>query len=485
MRIAIVGAGFAGVGMAVVLRRAGFTDLVVFERGDRVGGTWRDNAYPGAACDVPSHLYSFSFAPKHDWAHKFSRQADILAYIEDVADRFGVRDSIRLGTAVHAATYAQSTQEWRLTLSDGTEQVFDILIPAVGQLSVPSIPAFAGLSDFQGRHFHASRWDASAKLENAHVAIVGSAASAVQIVPELAKTCGKLSVFQRSPNWIIPRGNHAFGTFTQGLFKKLPIARRALRSFIYSYQESLFGAFRTGSRRNRWVTGMARKHLAAQVADPDLRARLTPGYTLGCKRLLVSDDYLPSFSRPNVELVTETIERFTPTGIRTLDGQERAFDTVVFATGFDVRNSLAPVKITGRDGTSLSDTWRDGPHAYLGVTVPAFPNMFLLYGPNTNLGHSSIIFMLECQFGYIRQCIEKLAASDAGAMDVRQAVCDAYNAKLHASLAGTVWSTGCGNWYGQGGRITANWSGSTTQYWRQMRAPALSDFTLEQRALPA
>ena len=476
LRVAIVGAGFAGIGAAAMFRRAGFTGITVFERGPGVGGTWRDNTYPGAACDVPSHLYSFSFAPKPDWGHRYSGQAEILAYLEDVTDRFGLRPSIRLNTAVQRASWDQAARAWLVETSDDGRAMFDVFIPAVGQLSVPRVPDFAGLQDFAGARFHAARWDHAVDYAGKRVAVVGSAASAVQIVPELAKVCDRLSVFQRSPNWIIPRMNHGYGPRTQRAFRALPALRRLMRHAIYTYQEALFGAFRTGSRRNRWMTKLANWHLARQVADPALRAKLTPDYPLGCKRLLVSDDYLPCFNRSNVELVDSEIDRFTPAGIRTRDGVEHNLDIVVFATGFDVRNCLAPVAITGRDGQSLQEAWSDGPHAYHGVATPGFPNMFLLYGPNTNLGHSSIIFMLECQFRYITQCLAHIAAADVAAMEVRPEANEAYNTGLHAKLSRTVWAAECGNWYGQGGKITANWSGSTTAFWAQMRRVRLQDF---------
>ncbi len=481
LRIAIIGAGFAGIGAAATFRKAGFTGVVVFERGAGVGGTWRDNTYPGAACDVPSHLYSFSFAPKPDWGHRYSGQAEILAYLENVTDTFGLRPAMRFNTAVQRATWDETAQAWLVETSDGTSALFDVLIPAVGQLSVPRIPAFAGLADYAGASFHAARWDHSVGFAGKRVAVVGSAASAVQIVPELAKACAQVSVFQRSPNWIIPRMNHGYGARTQRLLRALPALRRLLRHTIYTYQETLFGAFRTGSRRNRWVTKLAKWHLSRQVSDPALRAKLTPDYPLGCKRLLVSDDYLPCFNRSNVALVDTEIARFTRAGIRTSDGVEREFDLVVFATGFDVRNCLAPVAITGRDGVSLQEAWSDGPHAYHGVATPGFPNMFLLYGPNTNLGHSSIVFMLECQFRYILQCLAHISAADVSALEVRPEANAAYNSGLHARLAGTVWAADCGSWYGQGGKITANWSSSTTAFWAQMRRVRLGDFVVGSR----
>ena len=479
LRIALVGAGFAGIGAAVVLRRAGFTDVTVFERGQGVGGTWRENTYPGAACDVPSHLYSFSFAPKHDWSFRYARQPEILAYLEDVTDRFDLRRHIRFGVCVTSAVYDERDCTWHVHGSDDSVGVFDVFLPAVGQLSTPSIPAFAGLQSFQGAAFHAARWDHSAAHAGKRVAVVGSAASAVQIVPELARSCTRLSVFQRTPNWIAPRMDHGYGPRHTTLLRHLPGYRRLTRAAVYAYQEGLFGAFRTGSRRNDWFTKLARWHLARQVPDPALRAKLTPDYTLGCKRLLLSDDYLPAFSRPNVELVTEAIDRFTPEGIRTRNGIERALDVVVFATGFDVRNCLAPVQVTGRGGLALREAWADGPHAYHGVASPGFPNMFFLYGPNTNLGHSSIVFMLECQFRYVARCLAEMVARGAASFEVRDAACRSYNDALYARLDKTVWATGCGNWYGQDGKITANWSGSTTAFWRQMRRPRMEDFVVE------
>ena len=478
LRIAIVGAGFAGIGAAVVLHRAGFTNVTIFERGHGVGGTWRENTYPGAACDVPSHLYSFSFAPKHDWSFRYARQPEILAYLEDVTDRFDLRQHIRFGVSVTGAAYDERDCTWRVQTSASSAAVFDVFMPAVGQLSTPSIPAFAGLQDFRGAAFHAARWDHSAAQAGKRVAVVGSAASAVQIVPELAQSCERLSVFQRTPNWIAPRMDHGYGPRHTALLRHLPGYRRLTRAAVYAYQEGLFGAFRTGSRRNAWFTKLARWHLARQVPDPELRAKLTPDYTLGCKRLLLSDDYLPAFSRPNVELVTEAIDRFTPEGIRTRDGIERALDMVVFATGFDVRNCLAPVQITGRGGLALQDAWADGPHAYHGVASPGFPNLFFLYGPNTNLGHSSIVFMLECQFRYVARCLAEMVARGAASVEVRDAACRSYNDALYTQLDKTVWATGCGNWYGQDGKITSNWSGSTTAFWRQMRRPRMEDFLL-------
>jgi cation diffusion facilitator CzcD-associated flavoprotein CzcO len=477
LRIAIVGAGFGGIGLAIRLKQAGFRCITVFEQSGTIGGTWRDNTYPNAACDVASHVYSYSFAPKADWTHRFSRQPEILAYLQDVAARFGVTPLVRLTTGVRRATHDAASGTWKLETSRGAVEAFDIFIPAVGQLGTPSIPAFHGMDDFSGRRFHSARWDHAAKLAGKRVAVVGSAASAVQFIPQLARICARVTVFQRSANWILPRNDAAYGRVRQALLRHLPFYRYLLRQYLYLYGELLFfGAFKTGSLRARLIRFLSLKHLRNQVADPVLREKLTPDYVLGCKRVLISDDYLPCFNLAHVELVTEGIDTITPGGIRTLDGVERDFDTLIFATGFDVRNCLRPVEIRGRGGSDLQTVWRDGPEAYRGVAVAGFPNMFLLYGPNTNLGHNSIIVMLEAQFGYILQCLDRVVAGDLDTLEVSAEAQARYNERLQTRLGSMVWSTGCGSWYGQGGKITANWSGSTLEYRRDMRRVDFRDF---------
>ncbi len=482
LRVAIMGAGFAGVGLAIKLKQAGFGDVTLFEKGGRVGGTWRDNTYPGAACDVQSHLYSYSFAPRTDWSEKYSGQAEILAYIEGVARDYGVLGMVRLNTAVTSARYDAARAVWCVTTNDGETSEFDIFVPAVGQLSRPSIPAFPGRADFAGAAFHSACWDHTVELRGKRVALVGSAASAVQILPELTKICSHVDVYQRTPNWIVPRNNGLYATWRKQLFRHLPFYRQALRLYLYLYGEFLYDAFRTGSWRNRLFKTAALKHLAAQVPDPVLRAKLTPAYELGCKRILFSDDYLPAFSRKHVSLVTDAIGQIEASGLRTADGALHEADVIVFATGFDVSNCLAPIHIQGAAGAELQSLWESGPYAYRGVAVPGFPNMFILYGPNTNLGHNSIIVMLEAQFGYIVQCLEHMMAQNVAAMEVSPAACRAWNEDMQRELGQMVWSTGCGSWYeSAGGRITANWWGSTLEYRRRMKAPVFGDF-LEQAA---
>jgi cation diffusion facilitator CzcD-associated flavoprotein CzcO len=464
LRIGIIGAGFAGIGLAARLLQAGYSNIVIFERAPSLGGTWRDNTYPGAACDVPSHLYSFSFAPKSDWHNRYARQYEIHSYMQDLASRFGVEPLLRCGRSVEQAVFNDVDGTWLVTTSRAERETFDVLVTAVGQLSVPSVPKFAGLERFDRPTFHSAAWDHSVPLAGKRIAVVGSAASATQIVPELAKVASRVIVYQRTPNWIIPRWDRPYGAIDRALCRYVPLYRKMVRACIYLRQEALFQALRTGSALNRTMQRVSRWHIRRQVRDAILRDKLTPRYTFGCKRVLLSDDYLPSFNLPTVELVTERIAGFEPGAIRTMDGTCRPCDAVVFATGFDTRNTLSGIDIRGCDGARLSDCWSHGPAAYLGVAVPKFPNFFLLYGPNTNLGHNSILFMFECQFDFIMQCLDRLVARGVMALEVSAEACASYNRDLQAKLAGSVWVTGCGNWYGDGERITANWPGSTIRY---------------------
>ncbi|HTZ69421.1 MAG TPA: NAD(P)/FAD-dependent oxidoreductase [Acetobacteraceae bacterium] len=476
LRIGIMGAGFGGIGLALLLRKAGFSAITLLERADRVGGTWRDNTYPGAACDVRSHAYSLSFAPRTDWTERYAGHAEILAYIEEVTQRGGVMPHVRLNSTVMRARFDGSDQTWRVETTDGATHVFDVFVSAVGQLSKPAIPSFPGLGDFDGAYFHSAQWEHGVQLAGKRVALIGSAASAVQILPEIAKLCAHVDVFQRTPSWIVPRNNGRYSAWRKFLFRHLPGYRWALRQYLYLYGEFLFDAFRTGSWRNGLLRRSALRHLNAQIQDPVLRERMVPAYELGCKRVLFSDDYYPCFNLPHVRLVTDPISGFERDGIRTADGTLHTAEIAVFATGFDVRHCLQGVEIRGAGDTKLQDVWADGPFAYRGVAVAGFPNMFILYGPNTNLGHNSILVMLECQSRYIVQCLKRIVAGDLGTLDVTRAAMDLYNERLQRELKGMVWSTGCGSWYESGNRITANWSRSTLEYGRQMKHVAFADF---------
>jgi cation diffusion facilitator CzcD-associated flavoprotein CzcO len=473
LEVAIVGAGAGGLGLAARLRQQGETSFAIFDRADRIGGTWRDNTYPGAASDVPSHLYSFSFAPNPHWSRRFPPQAEMLRYLERLTDDFGLRPTLRLGTVFTNARYDAASGRWRLELDGGREEVeASVLVAACGQLSVPTVPHFEGLDDFRGAHWHSARWNHEVPLGDARVGSIGSGASAIQIVPRLAESTGSLRVFQRTPPWIIPRKDRRYTLPERWAFAHLPAWRRLYRSYIYWRLESFYLGLGPSDAFQRMLENMAAKHLEKHVADPGLRARLTPDYRIGCKRILVDDDYYDALQKPGVELVTESIDRFVPEGIRTTDGRVHELDAVVFATGFDAQALVAPMRVEGPDGRTLDDIWAEGPEAHLGMTVAGLPNLFLVYGPNTNLGHNSILFMFECQFDYVLGCLEAMRARDARSIEVRPEAMTRFNAQLQAELGESVWAAGCSSWYmSKTGRVTNNWSGPATRYWWATRRP--------------
>ena len=478
VHVAIVGAGVSGLGLAARLRATGERSFAVLERDSGLGGTWRANTYPGAACDVQSHLYSFSFAPNAGWSRRYPRQTEILGYLERVADEKGLTPHLRFNAEVKNARFDPAARRWRLELGDGSQLDAAVLVTACGQLSEPHVPDFEGIDSFRGARWHSARWDHQVDPAGKRVAVIGSGASAIQIVPELAAVAGHLDVFQRTPPWIIRRGDRRFLALERRLFAAVPPLRNAYRSYIYWWLESHILGFRPDTAMARFFTWTARRHLEGQVADPALRAKLLPDYPLGCKRVLLSDDYYPALQRPGVELVTEAIERFVPEGIRTRDGRTHALDAVVFATGFDSQSMVAPMRVEGPDGRTLDDLWSDGPQAHLGVAVAGMPNLFMLYGPNTNLGHNSIIFMIERQIGYVLDLLAEMRRRGAALVDVRPDVMERSNERLQERLRDSVWNSGCTNWYrNENGRITNNWAGPTLTYWWAMRQPRMAEYT--------
>jgi cation diffusion facilitator CzcD-associated flavoprotein CzcO len=477
LRVAILGAGASGIAMAVALKRAGLDRFTIFEKGEGVGGTWRDNTYPGAGCDVPSHMYSFSFAPKADWSRIYSPQSEILAYFEDCAGREGLLPHCRFRTEVESADFDEEAGVWRLRTKDGEQFAAEILVSAVGQLSRPSYPRLPGLEDFRGKTFHSARWDHGYDLAGKRVAVIGNGASAVQFVPHVAAVAGKLSLFQRSNHWITPRGDRAYTAREKDLFRRFPWFRRLHRGLIYALLEKNFFVFRPGSWMARRMERSARAHLADQVKDPVLRSKLTPDYPIGCKRILVGDDYYPALVRDHVEVVTDAIARVTEDAVVTADGREHPVDAIVYGTGFVTTEFLAPLRVRGRGGLRLEDAWKEGAEAYLGVAVAGFPNFFLLYGPNTNLGHNSILYMVETQVRYVMACLRAMQERRLRWLDVKAAAMAAYNRALQAALAGTVWAGGCHSWYkNDSGRITNNWADSTLRYRWRLRRLRLEDF---------
>jgi cation diffusion facilitator CzcD-associated flavoprotein CzcO len=482
-RVAILGAGAGGLCMAIGLRRAGLRSFTLFEKSDDVGGTWHDNSYPGAACDVPSHLYSFSFEPKPDWSRVFAPQAEIQAYFRHCAEKYGLLPHIRFGTEVQAASFDERAGVWRLRMAGGEEIEADVVVSGLGQLNRPRVPDIPGLASFEGTSFHSARWDHAHDLAGERVAVIGNAASAIQFVPQIATRASHVDVYQRTPNWTIPRHDRAYSEREKRLFASVPGLERLYRWFIYAMLELRFLAFHEGTWLGRRMERAARAWLESQVRDPALREALTPDYPVGCKRILISDDYYAALLRPNVELVTSPIERVTPRGVITRDGRERAADALILATGFETTSFLAPLEIEGLGGHKLQEAWRGGAEAYLGVATAGFPNLFMLYGPNTNLGHNSILFMIECQVNYIVRCLQELARRDAAWLDVRPEAQERFNRELQAALGKTAWAAGCGSWYKtDAGKITNNWSGFTLDYWRRTRNTDWSALRLEARS---
>jgi cyclohexanone monooxygenase len=467
--VLIVGGGFGGVGMAIALRRAGITDFLVLERGPGVGGVWRDNTYPGAACDVPSHLYSFSFEPNPDWSRTFASQQEIHAYLRHCADKYALGAHLRCNAEVGEAVFDEAASLWRVRLACGAELAARILVTATGQLSNPVVPRVEGLDSFGGPAFHSARWDHGVDLAGKRVGVIGTGASATQFVPEIAQRAARLTVFQRSPAWIMPRPDKPYRGWQKALFRAWPWTMRVHRGMIYTQYESRAPAFTSAKWMLQVAAGMPfRRMLARQVPDAALRERLTPAYPIGCKRILLSSDYLATFARSNVELVTEGIARVIPSGIETADGRTHELDAIVFGTGFAASRFLAPLRITGRGGLDLNTAWVDGASSYLGMTVPGFPNFFMLYGPNTNLGHSSIVYMLESQFAHVLRCLRALrgisGSSGAGQIEVDAAPHHAFNAAVQARLAKSAWA-GCRSWYlDERGRNIHNWPGFTLTY---------------------
>jgi cation diffusion facilitator CzcD-associated flavoprotein CzcO len=444
--IAVVGGGFGGVGAAALLARAGHHDVTVFERGERVGGVWHHNTYPGAACDVPSHLYEFSFAPNPRWSRRYAPQAEIQAYLEDVARRQGVLDRIRTGTEVTAARWDEQRRGWALDTSRGTHEA-DVVLTACGQLSVPAIPPLPGLEDFQGPAFHTARWRHDVALAGKRVAVLGTGCSAIQVVPAIQPIVERLDVYQRSPGWTFPKMDFAYSERAKRAFERFPALQRIDRQLNFAFHE--LGAAAMTNRPwllplFRWI---GRRQIEKAISDPELRRKVTPTDEIGCKRVMLTDEWYPTLTERNVELVTDRIAEIVPTGIRTADGTLREVDAIVLATGFATHGFVAPMEVVGAGGRRLAEEWQPVARAYLGVSVPGFPNLFLIYGPNTNGGTGSVIYTIEAGMQHVLAALEELDRADARRIEVRREVAERFDRELRAALAGTVWHTGCTSWY--------------------------------------
>jgi cation diffusion facilitator CzcD-associated flavoprotein CzcO len=475
--VAILGAGFGGFAMARRLAETGVDDVVIFERNDGVGGTWRANSYPGAACDVPSHLYSLSFAPNPHWSRTYASQPEILRYIEDCYDRFDVRRKVRPSTQIVAASWQDDRRCWRLRDAYGTEYEANVLVSAIGLFHTPSTPDLPGLGDFTGTVFHSARWNHDHDLTGRRVAVIGTGASAIQVVPAVAERTEHLVVYQRTPAWILPRRDAPITEEQQRAFAADPEAALRHRTELYELFEQNI-AFIPGPTADL-LAEIGRSYLERKVADPALRAKLSPDYPIGCKRVLVSSDFYPAVQRDDVELVTERIDCVTPTGIRSGHGTERPCDTIVLCTGFRATEYLRGIDVIGREGTSIHDHWAGVPRAYHGMAVPGFPNFFLLYGPNTNQGGNSIILILEAQAHFVALAIQTMRERRMSSVEVRPEAMQRYVVDLKLALDGTVWSGACDSYFRTpGGEIVTQLPHTSRWYRDRTRRFDPDDFAM-------
>ncbi len=480
-RVAVVGAGFGGIGMAAALKHGGIEDFTVVDRAADLGGTWRDNTYPGLACDVPSHLYSFSFRPGR-WSRRFPPREEILSYLHAVAAERGLGPHLRLGDGVAAATFDERSATWDLTLESGGTLRANAVVSAVGQLGRPALPDIPGREGFAGPSWHSARWDHTVALAGKRVAVVGTGASAIQFVPEVAKAAAHVDVYQRSAPYVLPKANRPYSPAEQELFARLPGLQKADRLRIFLYGELLTSGFVMSPKLLAGPMQLWRRHLRAQITDPQLREKCVPDYVMGCKRVLFSNDWYPTLTRPDVELITDPIRRITGDGVVTADGTARQADVIIYGTGFRTLDFLAPMTVTGLGGSRLQDAWREGAQAYLGITVAGFPNFFMLYGPNTNLGGNSIIYMLEGQIGYVLGALRAMEAERLRWLDVRTDVQRSFNTWVASASRSTVWESGCRNWYTTAsGRNINNWPDHTFRYRHRVRRFDLASY----RVMPA
>ena len=476
MRVAVIGAGFGGVAAAAALIRAGYHDVVLFERAASIGGVWRDNTYPGCGCDIPAPLYSYSFAPNPGWSRRFPPHEEILAYLRRTADELGVTGRVRLGTEVVEARW--TGDRWRITTADGAATEADVLVPAVGQLGNPVVPVLPGAHRFAGPAVHTARWDPELPVDGRRIGVIGTGASAVQLVPAIAGRAARITVFQRSAPWTLPRPDRRYGAARRWAYARMPALMRLPRAGTWAMTVVAGRAVVGGRAAGAVLRAVSHAQRFLQVRDPALRARVTPADPMGCKRVLFTNDWLPTLSRPDVDLVTEKIVEVTPAGVRTADGVEHPCDVLVHATGFAAAEFLSGLRVVGRDGRVLADEWRDGAYAHLGMTVPGFPNLFLIYGPNTNTGNTSVLYFHESQARYLVQAVRRIAAARRP-LEVRRAVAAAFDTEIQRRLAHSVW-VGCRSWYRDAaGRVVTNWPGMAGEYRRRTARLDPADFDVD------
>jgi cation diffusion facilitator CzcD-associated flavoprotein CzcO len=476
VKVAIVGAGFSGIAMAIALKRGGVADFEIFERADGLGGVWHHNTYPGATCDVPSYLYSYSFAQRRDWSAPCSPQPEILDYLHATASRYGVSDHVRTGCEIASATFDEQQARWILQSASGERFEAGALVLACGQLSRPAWPSIPGMEDFAGHSFHSAEWDHDYELRGKRVAVIGTGASAIQFVPPVAERAGHMDVYQRTAPYLLPRQNPAYKSWIKTLIARTPGAQRFRRAGMWLFMESFILAL-TRFTALAWVLrSWSTLFMRTQVRDPELRRKISPDYPFGCKRILFSSSYLPALQRPNVELITDRVQRITEHGVVSQDGQERPTDCIIYGTGFQANKFVTPMQVTGTKGQTLERAWAGGAEAHLGLTVAGFPGMFVLYGPNTNLGVGSIITMIEAQVGYAVDALRATRELGVAALEVRPEVQRASTTRVQERLRGSVW-TACESWYrADSGRITNNWPGYMIEYVRATRKVKLDEY---------
>lgn len=463
--VVILGGGFGGLGMGAQLKEAGIENFAIFDKGPGLGGVWRENSYPGAACDTEAHLYCYSFFPHLRVSRMYADRNELMGYMERLATRYKLGPHLNFNTEVTSAVWDGANALWSLQVKGSGEHTARVFIPAWGQLNTPLVPDFPGLADFRGAAFHSARWDHTVDLTGKKIISIGSAASAVQYVPEVAKVAGSLEVFQRSANWIMPRNQVMFSEEQLDAFEEDPDTFEQSRRNLHDFRENGFERTRRATDAQRAGVAQAVAHLEAQVPVPELRRKLTPDYEFGCKRILRTDDYYPALMGEHVELVTEGIDAIVPEGIRTRDGQIHEADVIIFGTGFSSQAFQGDLKVIGASGEDLKDRWADGAEAYLGMSVDGFPNMFMIYGPNTNLNHNSIITMLEIQQAYILELLEHLLPAPQASVEVRGRVLASYNANLQNEMEGSAFSSDCSSWYkNAAGKVINNWSGTVEEY---------------------
>ncbi|MFI5718592.1 flavin-containing monooxygenase [Nocardia sp. NPDC051750] len=473
--VAVIGSGFSGIGLAIRLVQAGFTNLTVYERAGDIGGVWRDNTYPGAACDAPSHLYSYSFAPNPDWSRRFAPQPEILDYLRRCAAEYGIRDYVRTSTEVVAAVFDENRYRWEIELATGATEYADVLVSACGQLSRPSYPRLPGLTEFAGTTFHSACWDHDHDPAGRDIAVIGNGASAIQFVPHLVGKARSVTIFQRQVHWISPKPDVEYSAFRRRVNRVLPLVQKLPRLGIFLWFEGVLNPMLVSRWGRRFMSAPIRlwcRWNLRRIADPELRRALRPGYELGCNRILTSNEYYDALNRDGARVVTSPIRSVQPTAIETEDGRHFEADTIIYATGFRSHDFVAPMRVSGLAGRDLDSAWQSEPCAYLGLTVPGFPNFFLMYGPNTNVGSGSIVHMLESQMTYIVGAVDEI--SRVRYLDLRPEVLDGFGSATRERLARTVWNTGgCHSWYladtAKGPLNTNNWPGSMREYRRRTR----------------